>query len=130
MPKTRKLGQETLLGLKAEGLTAAGIQGRLADDGVAVSLDLVRKRLSEALRETQGLPASPPQQRKSSATARRKDQLSEAVKLVAALRDDLQGVLDGWGDGFAETARYHRFNAAVESLESTAELLEEVDVSW
>ena len=123
MPKTRKLNQETLLGLKAQGLTAAEIQERLASDGVAVSIDLVRKRLSEARRETLGQPAPAPPQRKDSATARRQRQLTEAVTLVAALRDDLQGVLDGWSDSFAGSERYARF-------ESAAEALEGVDVSW
>ena len=35
----------------------------------------------------------------------------------------LQCILDGWGDNFAGSDRYERFQAAVESLES-------VDVSW
>ena len=56
--------------------------------------------------------------------------MDEAVKLVTALRDDLQGVLDGWGGSFASSERYERFQAAVESLESAAEALESVDVSW
>ena len=42
----------------------------------------------------------------------------------------LQGILDGWGDNFAGSDRYERFQAAVESLESAAEALESVDVSW
>ena len=59
-----------------------------------------------------------------------KHQLTEAVNLVEALRDDLQGVLDGWGDSFAGSERYTRFEAAVGELEGVAEALESVDVSW
>ena len=130
MPKTRKLDQATLLDLKAEGLTAAQIQDRLTNDGTVVSIDLVRKRLSEARRETLGQPASPPQQRKSSATARRQGQLAEAVNLVEALQSDIQGVLDGWAANFAGSERYQRFEAAAEALAAVAEELEAVDVSW
>ena len=54
----------------------------------------------------------------------------EARKLVTALRDDPQGVLDGWDSSFAGSDRSERFQAAVESLESAAEALESVDVSW
>ena len=130
MPQPRKLDQTTLLALDAEGLTAVAIQQRLADEGTTVSIDLIRKRLSETRREARGDPPAPRPQRKSSATNRRQDQLDEASKLVTALRDDLQGVLDGWGDSFAGSDRYERFQAAVESLESAAEALESVDVSW
>ena len=130
MPQPRKLDQPTLLALDAAGLTAVAMQHRLADEGTSVSLDLIRKRLSEARREARGDPPAPRPQRKSSATNRRQGQLAEAVKLVTALRDDLQGVLDGWGDSFAGSDRYERFQAAVESLESAAEALESVDVSW
>ena len=124
MPQPRKLDETTLLALDAAGLTAVAMQRRLADEGTSVSLDLIRKRLSEARREARGDPPAPRPQRKSSATNRRQGQLAEAVNLVTALRDDLQGVLDGWGD------RYERFQASVESLESAAEALESVDVSW
>ena len=130
MPHPRKLDQTTLLALDAEGLTAVAMQQRLADEGTTVSIDLIRKRLSETRRETRGDPPAPRPQRKSSATNRRQGQLDEAIKLVTALRDDLQGVLDGWGDSFASSDRYERFQAAVESLESAAEALESVDVSW
>ena len=126
----RKLTQKTLLELKAEGLTAAEIQQRLAADGVTVSLDLVRKRLSEARRETLGQPASPPRQQKTSATARRQGQLAEAMTLIEVLKADLRGVLDGWADSFAESDRYQRFETAAEALESIREELETVDVSW
>ena len=130
MPQPRKLDQTTLLALDAAGLTAVAMQRRLADEGTTVSIDLIRKRLSEARREARGDPPAPRPQRKSSATNRRQGQLAEAVNLVTALRDDLQGVLDGWGDSFASSDRYERFQAAVESLESAAEALESVDVSW
>ena len=130
MPQPRKLDQTTLLALDAAGLTAVAMQRRLADEGTSVSLDLIRKRLSEARRAARGDAPAPRPQRKSSATNRRQGQLAEAGKLVTALRDDLQGVLDGWGDSFAGSDRYERFQAAVESLESAAEALESVDVSW
>ena len=130
MPQPRKLDETTLLALDAAGLTAVAMQRRLADEGTSVSLDLIRKRLSEARREARGDPPAPRPQRKSSATNRRQGQLAEAVNLVTTLRDDLQGVLDGWGDSFAGSDRYERFQAAVESLESAAEALESVDVSW
>ena len=130
MPRPRKLDQTTLLALDAEGLTASEMQRRLADEGTTVSIDLIRKRLSEARREARGDPPAPRPQRKSSATNRRQGQLDEASKLVTALRDDLQGILDGWGDNFAGSDRYERFQAAVESLESAAEALESVDVYW
>ena len=130
MPQPRKLDQTTLLALDAEGLTAVAMQRRLADAGTTVSIDLIRKRLSEARREAKGDPPAPRPQRKSSATNRRQGQLAEAVNLVTALRDDLQGILDGWSDNFACSERYERFQAAVESLESAAEALESVDVSW
>ena len=130
MPQPRKLDETTLLALDAAGLTAVAMQRCLADEGTVVSLDLIRKRLSEARRAARGDPPAPRPRRKSSATNRRQGQLDEASKLVTALRDDLQGVLDGWGDSFASSYRYERFQAAVESLESAAEALESVDVSW
>ena len=130
MPQPRKFDQTTLLALDAAGLTAVAMQRRLADEGTSVSLDLIRKRLSEVRREARGEPPAPKPQRKSSATARRQGQLAEAVTLISALRDDLQGVLDGWGSSFTGSDRYTRFQAAVESLESAAEALESVDVSW
>ena len=130
MPQPRKLDETTLLALDAAGLTAVAMQRRLADEGTVVSLDLIRKRLSEARRAARGDPPAPRPRRKSSATNRWQGQLDEASKLVTALRDDLQGVLDGWGDNFASSYRYERFQAAVESLESAAEALESVDVSW
>ena len=107
MPQPRKFDQTTLLALDAAGLTAVAMQRRLADEGTVVSIDLIRLRLREARREAQGDPPVPRPQRKSSATARRQGQLDEAVKLITALRDDLHGVLDGWGDSFAGSERLH-----------------------
>ncbi len=130
MPQKRKLDQTTLLALDAQGLTAVAIQRRLADTGTTASINLVRLRLSEARRDARGQPPAPKPQRKDSATSRRQRHLAEAINLVTALRDDLQGVLDGWVSSFAVTERYERFQAAVESLESAAEALEAVDVSW
>ena len=113
-----------------QGLTAVEIHRELEAQGIAVGIDLVRKRLQEVRRASRGEPPTPKPQRKSSATNRRQSQLAEAVNLATALRDDLQGVLDGWGDSFAGSERYERFQVAVESLESVVEALEAVDVSW
>ena len=67
--------------------------------------------------DTAGLTAVAMQQRLAD------EGTSVSLDLIAVLRDDLQGVLGGWGDSFAGSERYERFQAAVESLES-------VDVSW
>ena len=101
--------------------------GRTGDHA---SVDLIRLRLREARRNAQGKPPAPKPQRKDSATHRRQGQLAEAVNLVTALRDDLQGVLDGWGDSFAGSERYERFAVAVGELEGIAETLGDIDVSW
>ena len=130
MPQARKLNPARLMLWDTEGLSAADMQRRLADEGTMASLDLVRLRLQEARREARGEPPAPKPQRKSSATNRRQTQLAEALALVQSLKEDLEGVLDGWGDSFAGSDRYERFTAAVESLESAAEALESVDVSW
>ena len=62
MPQPRKFDQTTLLALDAAGLTAVAMQRRLADEGTSVSLDLIRKRLSEARRAARDdPPASRPQ---------------------------------------------------------------------
>ena len=119
-----------LLFWSVQGLTSVEMRKRLGDQGVSASVDLIRLRLREARRSAQGEPPAPKPQRKSSATHRRQGQLAEAMTLISALRDDLQGILDGWGDNFAGSDRYERFQAAVESLESAAEVLESVDVSW
>ena len=119
-----------LLFWDVQGLTSVEIQKRLGDEGTMVSLDLVRLRLREARRSAQGKPPAPKPQRKSSATNRRQTQLAEALALVTALRDDLQGVLDGWGDSFAGSDRSERFQDAVAELEGIIEMVEAVDVSW
>ena len=36
----------------------------------------------------------------------------------------------GWGEGFAETDRYKRFDEASQALEEIVVLLEDLDVSW
>ena len=123
MPQPRKLDQPKLLALKAEGLTASEMQQRLANEGTSVSIDLVRKRLQEVRRASRGEPPTPKPTRKSSATVRRQGQVADALALVEALKEDLQGTLDGWGENFAGD-RYERFQAAVESLEAAAEALE------
>ena len=130
MPQPRKLDPTMLLFWDVQGLTSVEIQKRLGDEGTMVSLDLVRLRLREARRSAQGKPPAPKPQRKSSATNRRQTQLAEALALVTALRDDLQGVLDGWGDSFAGSERYERFAVAVGELEGIAETLRDIDVSW
>ena len=106
------------------------MQRRLADEGTTVSIDLIRKRLSEARRAARGDPPAPRPQRKSSATNRRQRQLAEAVKLLSDLQADLDGVVAGWGEGFAETGRYQRFDEAAQALQEIVALLEDLDVSW
>ena len=130
MPQPRKLDPTTLLFWDAQRVTTVEMQRRLAAQGTTASVDLIRLRLREARRNAQGETPAPKPVRKSSATNRRQRQLAEALVLVEALKDDLQGTLDAWGDAFAGSARYERFQAAVESLESAAEVLGEVDVSW
>ena len=130
MPQLRKLDPAMLLFWDVEGATSVEMQRRLAAQGTTASVDLIRLRLREAPRNAQGKPPAPKPQRKDSATHRRQGQLDEAIALISTLQDDLQGVLDGWGDTFAVTERYERFQAAVKSLESAAEALESVDVSW
>ena len=76
-----------------------------------------------------GEPPTPQPQRKSSATNWRQGQLTEAINLVEALKEDLEGVLEGWGDSFAGSERYERFAVAVGELESIAKALGGVDVS-
>ena len=78
----------------------------------------------------QGEPQAAQPVRKVSATNRRKGQLAEAINSVEALKDDLQGVLDGWGYSFAGSERYERFTVAVGEMEGIADSLGEVDVSW
>ena len=119
-----------LLFWSVQGVTTVEMQRRLAESGTTASVDLIRLRLREARRNAQGEPPAPKPQRKSSATHRRLSQLAEAMTLISALRDDLQGVLDGWGNSFAGSDRSERFTVAVESLEAAAEALGDIDVNW
>ena len=130
MPQPRKLDPTTLLFWDAQRVTTVEMQRRLAAQGTTASVDLIRLRLREARRNAQGETPAPKPVRKSSATNRRQGQLTQAMTLISTLREDLQGVLDGWSGSFAGSERYERFQAAVESLESAAEALEAVDVSW
>ena len=130
--RTRKLDPARLLELAAQGLTAEGIRAALEADGITAGVDLVRVRLREARKEANGITPVPqvPQVRRDSATARRKGQLDRATELLESLREDLQGVLDGWGDAFSESDRAQRFQAAVAILESVTAELADVDVRW
>ena len=47
-----------------------------------------------------------------------------------ALKEDLEGVLDGWGDAFGGSDRHERFTTAVEELSGIADSLDGIDVSW
>ena len=84
----------------------------------------------EARRNAQGEPPAPKPQRKDSATHRRQGQLTEAVKLLSDLQADLGGVVAGWGEGFAETGRYQRFDEASQALEEIVVLLEDLNIGW
>jgi hypothetical protein len=130
MPQPRKLDPTALLFWDTQGVTAVDMQRRLADEGTNASIDLIRLRLREARREAQGKPPAPRPQRKSSATHRRQRQLAEAVKMLSDLQADLEGVVTGWGEGFAETGRYKRFDEASQALQDIVVLLEDLDVSW
>ena len=130
--RTRKLDPARLLELAAQGLTAEGIRAALESEGSNAGVDLVRVRLREARKEANGTtPApKPPKAHKDSATTRRTGQLDRAAELLESLGEDLQGVLDGWGDAFSESDRAQRFQAAVDVLESVTAELADVDVSW
>ena len=131
--RSRKLDPARLLAWSAQGLTAEGIQRALEAEGTTAGLDLIRLRLREAKREANGsAPATPTPKapRRSSSTARRTGQLTQAGELLESLREDLQSVLDGWGDSFAESDRSQRFQAAVEALDSITADLAGLDVSW
>ena len=130
MPQLRKLDPAMLLFWDVEGATSVEMQRRLADEGTVVSIDLICLRLREARRNAQGEPPAPRPQRKSSATARRQGQLAEAVKLLSDLQADLDGVVAGWGEGFAETVRYQRFDEAAQALQDIVVLLEDLDIGW
>ena len=130
MPQPRKLNPTRLLLWDTQGVTAVDMQRRLADAGTNASIDLIRLRLREARREAQGEPAAPRPQRKSSATNRRQRQLAEAVKLLSDLQADLEGVVAGWGEDFAETDRYKRFDEAAQALQEIVVLLEDLNIGW
>ena len=130
MPQPRKLNPTALLFWDTQGVTAVDMQRRLADEGTVVSIDLIRLRLREARREARGEAPAPRPQRKSSATNRRQGQLAEAVKLLSDLQADLEGVVAGWGEGFAETDRYKRFDEASQALQDIVVLLEDLDIGW
>ena len=36
----------------------------------------------------------------------------------------------GWGEGFAETNRYRRFDEAAQALQDIVILLEDLDIGW
>ena len=129
MPQARKLDQTTLLALAAEGLTAVNIQRRLADRGSWSASTWFACDCRRRGGMPGGEPPAPQPQRKSSATNWRQGQLTEAINLVEALKEDLEGVLEGWGDSFAGSERYERFAVAVGELESIAKALGGVDVS-
>ena len=38
--------------------------------------------------------------------------------------------MSGWGEGFAETGRYKRFDEASQSLQDIVVLLEDLDIGW
>ena len=130
MPQPRKLNPTSLLLWDTQGVTAVDMQRRLADEGTNASIDLIRLRLREARRNAQGEPPAPRPQRKSSATNRRQGQLAEAVKLLSDLQADLEGVVAGWGEGFAETDRYKRFDEAAQALQEIVVLLEDLNIGW
>ena len=56
--------------------------------------------------------------------------MAEAVKLLSNLQADLEGVVAGWGEGFAETDRYKRFDEASQALQDIVVLLEDLDIGW
>ena len=130
MPQPRKLDETMLTMWDAQGLTAVEMHRQLETQGIAVSIDLVRKRLQEVRRASRGEPPTPKPTRKSSATARRQGQLAEAASILEALKEDLENVLAAWGDSFAGSDRKERFQDAVTDLEGIIETLEAVDVSW
>ena len=103
---------------------------RLAEDGKHVSIELVRLRLREAHRASAGDTLKPKAVRKSSATARRQQQVASSVDVLEALRDDLQNLVDSWGDSFAGTDRYQRFSDAVAVIEDAVAGLGDLDLSW
>ena len=109
MPAARTIDPVDLLQWERDGLTTDEMRQRLAEDGKHVSIELVRLRLREGCRASAGDTLKPKAERKSSATARRLQQVASSVDVLEELRDDLQNLVDSWGDSFAGTDRYQRF---------------------
>ena len=109
MPAKRTIDPVDLLQWEGDGLNTEEMRQRLAEDGKPVSIELVRLRLREAHQASAGGPPKPKAERKASATARRLQQVASSVDVLEELRDDLQNLLDSWGESFAGTDRYQRF---------------------
>ena len=105
MPAARTIDPVDLLQWGRDGLTTDEMRQRLAEDGKHVSIELVRLRLREGRRASAGDPPKPKAERKSSATARRQQQVASSVDVLEELRDDLQNLVESWGDSFAGTDR-------------------------
>ena len=130
MPATRTIDPVDLLQWERDGLNTEEMRQRLAEDGKQVSIELVRLRLREAHRASAGDPPKPKAERKSSATARRQQQVASSVDVLEELRDDLQNLIDSWGASFAGTDRYQRFSDAVAVIEDAVAGLGDLDLSW
>ena len=132
MPATRTIDPVDLLQWERDGLNTEEMRQRLAEDGKQVSIELVRLRLRlrEAHRASAGDPPKPKAERKSSATARRQQQVASSVDVLEELRDDLQNLIDSWGASFAGTDRYQRFSDAVAVIEEAVASLGDLDLSW
>ena len=130
MPAKRTIDPVDLLQWERDGLNTEEMRQRLAEDGKPVSIELVRLRLREAHQASAGAPPKPKAERKASATARRQQQVASAVDVLEELRDDLQNLIDSWGDTFAGTDRYQRFSDAVAVIEEAVASLGDLDLSW
>ena len=86
--------------------------------------------IDQVSRASAGDPPKPKAERKSSATARRQQQVASSVDVLEELRDDLQNLVESWGDSFAGTDRYQRFSAAVAVIEEAVAGLGDLDLSW
>ena len=128
MPATRTIDPVDLLQWERDGLNTEEMRQRLAEDGKQVSIELVRLR--EGHRASAGDPPKPKAERKSSVTARRLQQVASSVDVLEELRDDLQNLIDSWGDNFAGTDRYQRFSDAVAVIEEAVAGLGDLDLSW
>ena len=130
MPAARTIDPVDLLQWERDGLNTDEMRQRLAVLSKPVSIELVRLRLREAHRASAGDPPKPKPERKSSATARRQRQVAAAVDVLEELRDDLQNLVESWGDTFAGTDRYQRFSDAVAVIEEAVAGLGDIDLSW